>query len=100
MTPLAVLAAIAILIALIALWMTGRNLAKYRPPPERSTKPGADALISICVPARNEQDNIEACVRAALASDTDVEVLVYDDESTDNTTRILEHLEEIGRAHV
>lgn len=93
MTPLAVLAGIAIAIALIALWMTGRNLSKYRPPPERSDKPAADALVSICIPARNEEDNIEACVRAALASDTEVEILVYDDESTDRTTEILERLE-------
>lgn len=93
MTALAVLASVAILIALIALWMSGRNLSKYRPPPERSSQPGADALISICVPARNEEDNIEACVRAALDSDTEIEVLVYDDESTDRTTEILERLE-------
>jgi len=42
--------------------------------------------LSFCVPARNEVDNIGACVRAALASDhPDVEVVVVDDGSTDGT---------------
>ena len=93
MIALTVLAGIGVAIALIALWMTGRNLSKYHPPPAGSSGRGADALVSICIPARNEEDNIEACVRAALASDTSIEILVYDDESTDRTTEILERLE-------
>jgi glycosyltransferase involved in cell wall biosynthesis len=47
----------------------------------------------VCVPARNEERNIEAIVRCALANQAvDVEVLVYDDQSTDATPRILESL--------
>ncbi|MEM9373204.1 MAG: isopentenyl-diphosphate Delta-isomerase [Planctomycetota bacterium] len=92
MTSLAVLAGVGTVIALIALWMTGRNLGKYRAPPLRSDKGFAGSLVSVCIPARNEEANIEACVRAALASDTNTEVLVYNDESTDRTGSILEKL--------
>ena len=54
----------------------------------------ADApLISVCVPARNEEANIEACVRALLAQDLRaIEVVVYDDQSTDATPEILARL--------
>ncbi|MCX5665397.1 MAG: glycosyltransferase family 2 protein [Planctomycetota bacterium] len=46
--------------------------------------------ISVCIPARNEELNIEACVRSVLANrGVNVEVLVYDDDSTDGTPRIL-----------
>lgn len=46
--------------------------------------------ISVCIPARNEEANIEACVRSVLANrGVHIEVLVYDDDSTDGTPRIL-----------
>lgn len=49
--------------------------------------------VSILIPARNEEAGIEACVRAALASqDVDVEVIVLDDHSTDTTREILQRL--------
>lgn len=46
--------------------------------------------ISVCIPARNEQSNLAECVRSVLANqEVDVEVLVYDDDSTDGTPQIL-----------
>lgn len=49
-----------------------------------------DERFSILIPARNEQDTIEQCVRAALAQDLPIlEVIVYDDGSTDKTPEIL-----------
>ncbi len=42
--------------------------------------------LSICIPARDEAANIEACVRGALSSDhPDFEVIVIDDCSSDGT---------------
>ncbi|MBI5965549.1 MAG: glycosyltransferase [Chloroflexi bacterium] len=49
--------------------------------------PAAGApLISICVPARNEENNIRNCVESALVQDyPNIEVIVLDDRSTDAT---------------
>ncbi|MDP1714776.1 MAG: glycosyltransferase [Anaerolineales bacterium] len=50
------------------------------------------ALISICIPARNEENNIRRCVEAALDQDyPNIEVIVLDDRSTDATAEILRH---------
>jgi len=57
-----------------------------KPTPPRSDGP----LISVCVPARNEERNIRACVESILAQDyPDLEVIVLDDRSTDATSTIL-----------
>ena len=50
-------------------------------------------MVSILVPARNEEKNIARCVQSLLALDyPSFEVLVLDDQSTDNTRSILEKL--------
>ena len=50
-------------------------------------------LISVCVPARNEERNIRACVESILAQDyPNFEVIVLDDRSTDATSEILHDL--------
>ncbi len=60
---------------------------------DRPARCGAAPAVSVCIPARNEESNIEACVRSVLASvDVSVEVLVYDDQSTDATPTILARL--------
>ena len=58
------------------------------------TLPPANApLISVCVPARNEERNIRACVEAILAQDyPHFEVIVLEDRSTDGTSEILRSL--------
>jgi len=55
------------------------------------TPPPSDApLISVCIPARNEERNIRACVEAVLAQDyPNLEVIVLDDRSSDATAEIL-----------
>jgi chlorobactene glucosyltransferase len=59
------------------------------PPPQ-----GAP-LISVCVPARNEERNIRRCVEALLAQTyPNFEVIVLDDRSTDGTLKILKSLAE------
>ncbi|MTI88269.1 MAG: glycosyltransferase [Balneolaceae bacterium] len=53
-------------------------------------------LVSICIPARNEEDVIEHCVTQALKQNyPNFEVLVLDDNSTDETTSILTELSKI-----
>ena len=55
------------------------------------TPPPAHApLISVCVPARNEERNIQTCMEAILAQDyPNFEVIVLEDRSTDRTSEIL-----------
>jgi hypothetical protein len=66
------------------------NLRWFR----RAPAPGARTLpVSILIPARNEAAQIEAAVRAACAQISEVEVVVLDDQSTDETGRILSRLE-------
>ena len=63
------------------------HLARQHSPP--ATFP----MVSILVPARNEEKNIARCVRSLLAFDYPAfEVLVLDDLSSDNTRSILEKL--------
>jgi len=51
------------------------------------------SMVSILVPARNEEKNIARCVLSLLALDyPSFEVLVLDDQSSDNTRSILEKL--------
>lgn len=65
-----------------------RNLGDYLSP-EQFPK------ISVMVPARNEENNIGNCVRSLLSQDyPDFQVLVLDDNSTDNTWQILAKLAE------
>ncbi len=75
---------------IFALAMTLFNLATW----PRGRKDGAfDGRVSVLVPARDEAETIEACVRAILDGAHPVdELLVYDDQSTDATPQILARL--------
>lgn len=60
---------------------------------EPTVPPPNAPLISVCVPARNEERNIRACVESILAQDyPNLEVIVLDDRSTDSTPEILRQL--------
>jgi chlorobactene glucosyltransferase len=54
--------------------------------PSPAPAPSGAPLISICIPARNEENNIGNCVESALGQDyPNIEVIVLDDRSTDST---------------
>lgn len=54
---------------------------------------GDDVRVSILVAARNEENNIERCIRSLIdQSHTNYEILVMNDNSTDSTGEILERL--------
>jgi len=83
---------LAAFIAAAGLAMTIVNLVAYRRPP-RSDPSARWPLVSMCIPARNEAANLEACVRGLLDQrGVEVEILVYDDQSTDGTGEILARL--------
>lgn len=70
----------------LANFFTVRRFDQY-PPAEKYP------FVSVLVPARNEANNIEVCVISLLAQDyPDFEVLVLNDNSTDDTSLILEQL--------
>jgi len=65
----------------LAAWPRGRPDGRF------------DGRVSALVPARNEEQGIEACVRALLDAEPRLdEVIVYDDGSTDETPAILARL--------
>lgn len=52
-------------------------------------------LISVLIPARNESRNIRRCLRSLARQDyPNYEIIVLDDNSTDDTVQIVESLEE------
>lgn len=71
------------------------NMRRYAPAPALADIAAETRAlrVAVCVPARNERENIEACVRSILASrEVDVRAYVYDDESTDGTGEIVARL--------
>ena len=71
---------------LIPLLLLRRSRIRRFPPPPPAESP----LVSIIVPARNEAENIGACVATLLNTEyARYEVIAVDDQSTDGTTDIL-----------
>jgi chlorobactene glucosyltransferase len=63
--------------------------------------PSNTPLISICVPARNEEHNLRTCIEAILAQTyPNFELIVLDDRSTDATPAILKELSKDPRLHI
>ncbi len=79
--------------------LTVLNLREYHPPPEADAgQPNTPAQkrIVVCIPARNEEDGIAACVTSVLRSDgIPINVLVVDDHSSDNTAATVLSLAEL-----
>ena len=65
------------------------NLRSLRQPDFTSQVPSPLPFVSILVPARNEETNIQACVNSLRLQDyPEFEILVLDDNSIDNTAQI------------
>ena len=82
---LIVFQAVLLVILLDNIWIT-RRARRHSPPQEFP-------MVSVLVPARNEERNIARCVQSLLAQDYPCfEVIVLDDQSGDGTRKILEHI--------
>lgn len=69
------------------------RVKKLPPKPDNSQPSIKCPLVTVIVPARNEERNIRPCVESLLEQDYDhYEVIVVDDGSTDGTPRILDEL--------
>lgn len=59
----------------------------------KSNNRNRNHLVSILVPARNEEDNIAQCLHALIAQNYDpLEIIVLDDRSTDRTLEIVQDI--------
>jgi chlorobactene glucosyltransferase len=77
--------AVILLIILSNIWIT-RRIRHHSPPP-------VFPMVSVLIPARNEERSIASCVQSILAQDyPSFEVLVLDDQSSDGTRAILEKM--------
>jgi len=78
------------------------NLIELRPlPPVREGSEGNGPMVSVLVPARNEEDTISRCIGSLQRQKYhDFEILVLDDGSTDRTAEILRQLETDGGGRV
>jgi chlorobactene glucosyltransferase len=77
------------------LWNFSRNLKDLIPLENFRDFPiSREPLISVLVPARNEERNIRRCIESLLSQDyQNLEIIVLDDQSTDRTGEILKELQ-------
>ncbi len=67
------------------------NLRSLRRPDSNSKIAEPAPLISVLIPARNEEENIETCLKSLQKQDyPNFSVLVLDDNSTDSTAELVE----------
>lgn len=71
------------------------NLVALRRPTSVTRMLNNPPFVSILVPARNEEANIQKCISSLQNQDyPEYEIIVLDDNSTDNTTAIISHMQE------
>lgn len=80
---------VAVLLVIVALNLI-LNLRSLRRPDINSRIPQPAPLVSVLIPARNEEENIETCLKSLRLQDyPNFEILVLDDNSTDRTAEIV-----------
>jgi chlorobactene glucosyltransferase len=81
-----VVAALMIVIAVNLIF----NLRSLRRPDKHSRVPEPAPLVSVLIPARNEEENIETCLESLLKQDyPNFEIIVLDDNSKDPTHELV-----------
>ena len=69
------------------------NLRSLKIPPVESELPQAAPLISVLIPARDEETNIRTCLESLQKQDyPNFEVLVLNDNSSDGTAKVVEQI--------
>jgi len=86
-----VLAVLQVIAALGIAIVTRSSLRALRAPNTQTHLADRDLpSISLCIPARNETESLESCLRALIATDyPKLEILVLDDQSHDRTPEII-----------
>lgn len=85
------LAVVQLFAAVVLAASTMRSLKRTMPRTAHATYTDRELPgVTIAIPARNEDEQLEACLRSVLASDyPKLEVLVFDDCSQDRTSQII-----------
>lgn len=84
---------IGLLVFLIVILVIALSNLRYLKPLSDKRESRVFPRVSILLPARNEEFNIESCVLSLLAQDYhDFQVVVLDDESSDSTWQIMVNL--------
>ena len=69
------------------------NLRALGRPDRKGKVPEPTPLVSVLIPARNEEENIETCLKSLQKQDyTNFEILVLDDNSKDRTAELVESM--------
>ncbi|CAI2717898.1 glycosyltransferase [Nitrospina watsonii] len=90
MAWLTVLQIVLVLVVMVYFGSNLLHLARVRPAAAPLPRM---PFVSVCVPARNEERDLEACLTSLLNQDyPDYEVIVVDDHSTDRTPEIIQAL--------
>ena len=78
------------------------NLRYIKRPLTKKPLPESPPLVSVIIPARNEELNIKNCLESLVKQDyTNYEILVLDDNSADNTYEIVRQMaEKDNRIHL
>lgn len=91
-----VINAFCILTGIVWIWRSWQLLKTLRRAPviiPNAEAPKPSEKVSILVPAKNEENNIEACILKLLNQDySNLEIIVINDNSTDRTGEILSQL--------
>lgn len=85
--------------AALEVWHGVRLYASIRRSTYRNDTPAAadPPSVSVCIPARNENHAMAECLERVLASDyKKLEILVFDDDSADNTSNIIRSFAQAG----
>jgi chlorobactene glucosyltransferase len=79
------------LLAAYMLYCAWDNTRLFVKPPPADTKRKKWPLVSILIPARNEEKRIDPCIRGMLQQDYPAyEILILDDRSTDRTFNVVQ----------
>jgi chlorobactene glucosyltransferase len=92
MMVLALSTALMLGVLVVNRWVHARNRLAVHIRPSPSARDGQS--VSVCIPARNESGTIRACVQSVLDQTySDIELIVVDDRSVDETAAILESMQ-------
>ncbi len=82
-----------LLVHLLGLASLLRNQRWMKWPAENRRTLATDVAVSVIVPARNEAEDIEQCLRSLLAQDhVDLKVIAVNDHSEDDTPEIIDRI--------